>query len=118
VAGSCEYGGEPSGSCATKLVNSVTIVTRLRDGVTSQQGRIYLFTTTSIPNCGPPSLLFNGYRRLFPGGVKQPGHEAKHSLPCNAEASTACNYISTLPYVCNAWRLVKHQGELYIYFIH
>jgi hypothetical protein len=35
--------------------------------------------------CGPPSLLYNGYRGSFPGGKARPGRDAEHSPPCSAE---------------------------------
>jgi len=34
--------------------------------------------------CGPPSLLYNGYR-VFSGGRKRPGPDADTSPPSNAE---------------------------------
>jgi hypothetical protein len=34
---------------------------------------------------GLPSLLSNGYRGLFPQGVKRPGREADQSPPTSAE---------------------------------
>ena len=60
--------------------------------------------------CGPPSLLYNGYR-VFPGGKVQPGRAADHSPPSSARghgrvelylyppsgAHRACNGI-TLPF--------------------
>jgi hypothetical protein len=30
---------------------------------------------------GPPSLLYSGYRRAFPGGKARPGREADHLSP-------------------------------------
>jgi hypothetical protein len=33
----------------------------------------------------PPNLLYNGYRRIFPRGVKLPGREADHLLPTSTE---------------------------------
>jgi len=33
--------------------------------------------------CGPPSLLYNGYR-VFPGGKVRPGRAADHSPPSSA----------------------------------
>jgi len=34
--------------------------------------------------CGPPSLLYNGYR-VFPEGKVQPGRDADPSSPSSAE---------------------------------
>jgi hypothetical protein len=34
---------------------------------------------------GPPSLLYNGCRRFFPGGRARPGRDADHSPPSSGE---------------------------------
>jgi hypothetical protein len=47
---------------------------------------------------GPPSLLSNGYRGLFPRAVKRPGREADHSPPTSAEVKKMWIYTSTPPY--------------------
>jgi hypothetical protein len=47
---------------------------------------------------GPPSLLSNGYRGLFPLGVKRQGREADHSPPASAEVKKMWIYTSTAPY--------------------
>jgi hypothetical protein len=49
--------------------------------------------------CGTPSLLYNGYRVLFPG-VKRPKSEAYSS---SAEIKKAWRYTSTSSYICS-WR--------------
>jgi hypothetical protein len=57
------------------------------------------FTSPGRPDrlWGPPTLLFNGYQRLFlRGGVQRPGREAAHS-PTNAEVKKTWIYISTSP---------------------
>ena len=46
--------------------------------------------------CGPPSLLYNGYR-LFPGGKIRPGRAADHSSPSSAADMEDQSYISTHP---------------------
>jgi hypothetical protein len=38
----------------------------------------------------PLNLLSNGYRGLFPRGVKRPGREADHSPPTSAEVKKTC----------------------------
>jgi hypothetical protein len=48
---------------------------------------------------GPPSLQSNGYRGLFPPGVKRPGHETGHSPPTSAEVKNTWIYTSTPPCV-------------------
>jgi hypothetical protein len=47
---------------------------------------------------GPPNLLSNGYRGLFPRGVKRPGREVDHSPPASAEVKKMWIYTSTPPY--------------------
>jgi hypothetical protein len=65
------------------LINSVDIATRLRPeqprnrGCISSRGNI--FSRLHRP-WGPPSHQSNGYRGLFPRGVKRPGREVDHSL--------------------------------------
>jgi hypothetical protein len=44
----------------------------------------------------PPSLIYSGYRELFPEGVKRPGSEADHSPPSSAEIKNG-GAISPLP---------------------
>ena len=53
-----------------------------------------IFRTRPDRPCGPPSLLYNGYRISFPG-VKRPGRGADHPPPTRAE--------------------VKERVELYLY---
>jgi len=42
-----------------------------------------IFRTCPDRPCGPPSLLYNGYR-LFPGGKEPPGCDADPSPPSSA----------------------------------
>ena len=50
-------------------------------GIESRWGQI--FCTCPDRPCGPPSLLYNGYR-VFPGGKDRPGRDANPSLPSSA----------------------------------
>jgi hypothetical protein len=47
---------------------------------------------------GPPNLLYNEYRALYPRGVKRQGREADHSPPTSAEVKQIWIYTSTPPY--------------------
>jgi hypothetical protein len=47
-------------------------------------------------------LLSNGYRGLFPPGVKRPWREADHSPPASAEVKKTRIYTSTPLYVFKA----------------
>jgi hypothetical protein len=46
----------------------------------------------------PPNLLSNGYRGLFPWGVKRPGRETDQLPPASAEVKKMWIYTSTPPY--------------------
>ena len=50
-------------------------------GIESRWGEI--FRTCPDRPCGPPSLLYNGYR-VFPGGKERPGRDADPSPPSSA----------------------------------
>ena len=47
---------------------------------------------------GPPRLIFNWYRRSFPG-VRRQGRDVDYSLPSSAEVKNKWSYKSTSP-VC------------------
>jgi hypothetical protein len=46
---------------------------------------IFLFDTASRTAPGPTHLVSNGYRGLFPWGVRQRGREADHTPPSSAQ---------------------------------
>ena len=52
-------------------------------GPGSNPGGSEIFSTRPDQLCGPPSLLYNGYR-VFPGGKVRPGRAADHSPPSSA----------------------------------
>jgi hypothetical protein len=61
---------------------------------------------------GPPNFLSNGYRGLFPPGVKRPGRETDHSPPTSAEVKKMWIYTPT-PHTLS-WRsasLGKHRDS-------
>jgi len=60
-------------------------------------GIIFLFSTTSGPAWGPPSLLPNGHGRLFTLELKRPGHKVDHSPQSSSEIKKAWTYTSTHP---------------------
>jgi hypothetical protein len=45
-----------------------------------------------------PTFLSNGYRGLFPRGLKRLGREVDHSPPTSAEVKKMWIYTSTPPY--------------------
>jgi hypothetical protein len=66
---------------------------------------------------GPPSLLPNGNRGLFPWGVKRPGRKADHSPPSSTEVKKCVDLYLHSPNT-HSWRgaqLKKAQGQFYIF---
>jgi len=51
----------------------------------------FSFSKTPIPDLGPPSLLFNGYRAPLLR-LKLPEREVKHSRPPRSEVKNECIY--------------------------
>jgi hypothetical protein len=85
------YNGYVQASMRSR-VSSVSIVSDygLDDraiGVRFPAGSKYFSSILCVQTglCGPPSLLYNGYRGPFPGGKKRPGRDADHSTPSSAE---------------------------------
>ena len=73
-------------------------VQRLTTGWTvrgSNPGGARLSTRPDRP-CGPPSLLYNGYR-VFPGGKVRPGRAADYSPAASAVVMKEKSYTSTHP---------------------
>jgi hypothetical protein len=67
------------------------------------------FSISPRPALGPtqpPHPISNGYRGLFPWGVKRQGREADHSSSTSAETKTTWIYTSTLQYT------FMEQGQL------
>jgi hypothetical protein len=57
---------------------------------------------------GPPRLLSNEYRVLFPRWWSRlVGDEAHHSIPTGAEVKNTWIYTFTPPYVFMTWRLIS-----------
>jgi hypothetical protein len=63
--------------------------------------RIFSFPRRPDQLWGPPNLLFNGFRGLFPWDITQ-GREADHSPPASTEVKKMWIYTSTPPYA--SWR--------------
>jgi hypothetical protein len=80
--------------------SSVNIVTRLRAGrlgFNFRRGQWrHFFPSSPRPDWlwDPLRLLSNGYRELFPPGVKRQGREADHSSLSSAEVKNAWRYTS------------------------
>jgi hypothetical protein len=62
--------------------------------------------------CGHPKFLSNGYRWLFPWGVKRLGYETYHLPPSSVKVTNVWSYNSTPQYVFMAWCFIKYMGHL------
>jgi len=62
----------------------------------------------------PPSLLFGGWRGLFPS-LKRMGREACHSFPPSAQVQNTWSYTSIPPYVCVKWCLLKQRDNFNVF---
>jgi hypothetical protein len=72
---------------STGLFHLLHTLSRLATGWTvwgSNPGGGEIFRTCLDRPCGPPSLLYSGYR-VFPGCRKRPGRDADPSPPSSAE---------------------------------
>jgi hypothetical protein len=91
--------------------SSVGIVTYYGlDGPGSNPGGDEIFRTFPDRPCGPPSLLYNGYR-VFPGGKVRPGRAADRSPPSSAAVMEQYSYTSTHT-LGHTWPVT---GSLYLY---
>jgi hypothetical protein len=66
-------------------------------GFRFSSGAVIFFSSPQRPDLqwGPPSLLSNGYRGLFPPRVKRPGRKTDYPPPSSAEVKNAWSYAST-----------------------
>jgi hypothetical protein len=73
---------------------------------------IFLFATASRP------APVQGYRRLFPPGVKRYGFEVDPSSSCSAGVKTAwsCGSVHTQPHP-NVWCSVQVMKLLFLYLL-
>jgi hypothetical protein len=71
------------------------------------RSRIFSHPRRPTRLCGPPNLLSDGYRELFPRAVKRPGCEADHSPPASAEDKKIWIYTSIPPYALMAYCLIS-----------
>jgi len=78
-----------------------------------------IFRTCPDRPCGPPSLLYNGYR-VFPGGKERPGREADPSPPSSTVVMKEYSYTSTPPMgrtACTEPQCLC-KGALYLFTLH
>jgi hypothetical protein len=97
--------------------SSVGVATGWTAGLRIPAG-VKISSAAQRPNLlwGPPSLLFNGYRRLFPRGINRPGREADHLPPSCAEVKNG-GAIPPLPHISSwhsAW-LIKYRDNFTLY---
>jgi len=66
--------------------------------------------------CGPPSLLYNGYR-VFPGGKKRPGRDADPSAPSSAVVmkEQSCTSTPSIGRTACTEPQCLYKGDLYLY---
>jgi hypothetical protein len=83
-------------------------------------GRVRIFTSPYRPNrlWDPPDFLSNGYRGLFPRGVKRQGREADHHLQL-VPGSRKPEPIHLLPHR-SSWRCawLLRTGTTFFSFLH
>jgi len=60
---------------------------------------------------GSPNLLFNGYLRLFPPGVKQLEHEVDCSSSYSVRIKNAWNYSIIPPFALMEMCLIKRRND-------
>jgi hypothetical protein len=76
-----------------------------------------IFRTCPDRPCGPPSLLYNGYRVFFEG-KERPGREADPSPPSSAVVMKEQSYTSTSPMgrtACTEPQCL-YKCDLYLFF--
>jgi hypothetical protein len=89
---------------------SVTIVTRLRAERIRAQFPAAAGNISLHHHVRPGLSLSSGHRGSL-RGLKWPGREADHSLPCIAQVKNEWIYTSTPPSVFMAWYLIKHRDS-------
>jgi hypothetical protein len=78
------FTSEPGSSVS--IVSGYGLVDRAIEVQSSAEAKGF-FLYPLCPNrlWGPPSLLYNGYRRSFPQGKARPARDADHLSPSSAE---------------------------------
>jgi hypothetical protein len=88
-------------------------------GFDSRRGLgIFLFTTASRTALGPTKPPIQWVPGALSLGVKRPGREADHSPPSSVEVTMSGATPSLPQDAFMAWRSVKAQGQLYLYYVH